>query len=307
LNSLPGAGGTGEHTVSGPAVLANNGSLYILAFGSFNGPPQPGPVNILRINTSTGQEQNRLPLGTPPLLTGDLFNPMPNSFLAVDSSSNVFFGGLEGIRSYTPNLQTLRWSNTQLVARAAVLDAANNVYVTGYVPNGSGGYDFDVKRLNNSNGTQVWDDEFNGQPQSFEELRGGNALALDSRGQLYAAGAQTISGNNLYKIDPATGNITWFLANGADANMGVTVGASDYVYVVGTTAAVGDPSGVALINVYDPQGNLLWNQSYSAANSGDVFNTVALDKNGGVYCIGKNFYSGTLYPTLVKYTERRTR
>jgi len=303
LNSMPNSGGTAEHEASGPMVLGSNGSLYVLAIGDWNpGIQSTAPVNILRINTSTGAEQNRLPLGP---LTADASNPMLNSTIAVDSANNVYYGGPEGIRSYASTLPaTPRWTNNQLVVRAAVLDVANNVYVTGYVPNGSGGFDFDVKRLNNANGTQVWDDDNFGEPQSDERLRGGNALAIDSQGQLYAVGGENINGQDIFKINPANGNFIWYAGQGFGlaTDMAVALDANDNVYVVGTDSD--DNTGNAVINVYDPQGNFLWNQSFSGANMGDVFNSVALDKNGGVYCIGNNNYglSGN-NPTLVKFTE----
>src|ERR1700690_1473975 len=160
-------------------VLGSNGSLYVLARGDYG-----APVTILRINTSTGAEQNRIPPGT---TTADLRNPMLNSAIAVDSANNVYYGSPEGLRSYSADLQTVRWFDTQSAVRAVVCDAANNVYATGYITNTFGGLDFDVRRLNNSNGSLVWiyESEMPSDPINDGAnlmCRGGNAIALDSQG-----------------------------------------------------------------------------------------------------------------------------
>ena len=313
--NLNGGGGTAEHEASGPMVLGNNGSLYELAIGQIV-TPVTTPVTILRINTSTGAEQNRIQMGT---ITTDLSNPMQNSTIALDSANNVYYGSPEGIRSYSADLQTVHWFNTQSAVRAVVCDAANNVYATGYTTNsnGNGDYEFVVERLNNANGTPVWNDELQmgGDPINDGNnlmCRGGDAIALDSKGQIYAAGGQNINADNIVKIDPTTGNIQWYTGQGGgkSADMAIAVDTYDNVYVVGTDSEL-DPSGKAVVYVYDPQaGDILWNQSYSLTNLGDVFNNVALDKNNGVYCIGNDNSpgapgSGTVenIPTLVKYTE----
>src|ERR1700690_947225 len=135
--NLNGGGSTAEREASGPMVLGSNGSLYVLARGDYG-----APVTILRINTSTGAEQNRIPPGT---TTADLRNPMLNSAIAVDSANNVYYGSPEGWRSYSADLQTVRWFDTQSAVRAVVCDAANNVYATGYITNTFGGLDFDVR------------------------------------------------------------------------------------------------------------------------------------------------------------------
>ena len=101
-NSFPlnftGGGHTAEHEASGPMAVGNNGSLYVLALGDYSpviGTVFIGPLNILRINASTGKEQNRIPLGP---LTIDTSNPMLNSAIAVDSANNVYYGSPEGLR-----------------------------------------------------------------------------------------------------------------------------------------------------------------------------------------------------------------
>jgi hypothetical protein len=92
--------------------------------------------------------------------------------------------------------------------------------------------------------------------------------------------------------------------------MAVAVDANDNVHVVGTSA-VDDDLGNALVTAYDPQGNLLWSQSFNGpGNLNDIFTHVALDNKGNLYATSDSTIPGSpgsgttqLIPELVKYTE----
>lgn len=302
-------GSGGEHMAAGPLALGTNGSLYVIGT-SANFSQPTSPVAILKVDASTGAPQKALPVPTPPATPPATSDGSPNlssTTLVLDSANNVFWGGPDGIRSYSADLQTLRWNDTQFAVRAAVLDAANNVYVAGYVANGSA-YDYIVKRLNNTNGAQVWGLQNVGTPQSEPALRGFNGLVLDSRGQLYAVGSSNINALTTYKINAANGAIVWFKGDGS-TDLSVTLDANDNVYVAGTSA-FGQPSGDGIVTVYDPQGNVLWSQTYNGAgNDSDTFTRVAVDNKGGVYAASATYIPGgpgsspTLTPVIVKYSE----
>jgi Ricin-type beta-trefoil lectin domain-like len=295
----------GENMAVGPMALGTNGSLYVVGT-SANFSNATAPVSIVRVDASTGAVQKNLPVTGPG--TTDWGTNMSNSVLVLDSANNVYWGGPEGISSFASDL-SVRWSNNQSAVRAVVLDASNNVYAAGYASNSSGGYDFIVKRLSNTNGAQVWGDQNFGEFETEPASRGFNALAIDSRSQLYAVGAPNINAQTIYKIDATTGNYVWFRGNN-ETDLAVALDANDNVYVAGTTA-FGDPSGDGLLNVYDPQGNVLWSQTYNGpGNLNDAFTHVAVDNKGGVYLPSDTLVPGPpgsglnpLTPEIVKYSE----
>jgi len=322
LNSMPGSGGTAEHEASGPIVLGSNGSLYVLAIGDeIPSLSLTAPVNILRINTSTGAEQNRLPFGTQTL---DFSNPMSDSAIAVDSANNVFYGSPEGMRSYSSDLQTVRWNTATTSTtflpysvRAIILDSANNVYVTGTAPT-SGAYTMITKRLNNANGAVVWTSAnfvaenlglgfYPTGIRANDALFGGNALALDSTGTLYAVGgAQDGSGyvgGVLAQYNASTGAAQWsheltdsdFEGTIAD----VAIDNNNNIHAVGLLGN-GPGAGQSVISVFNTLGNLLWTTSPQfTAGVDNEMTHVALDNNSGVYVIDDVVNSAI----LAKYTE----
>ncbi len=291
-------GSGGEHMAGGPVVVGTNGSVYVIGT-SANFSQPTAPVAILRVNASTGAFQNSL--RSPPPSTVDYGGNMPDSVLVLDSANNVFYGGPEGIRSYSSDLQTLRWASSQVAVRAALVDASNNLYIAGYIDNGPGVDDNPVvRRLNSATGAQAWEARTLGPPPGDRETNGFNALALDSRGQLYAVGAQNINAQTMYKLDAATGAVSWFRGDGG-LDMAVALDANDNAYVSGTTA------GDALVIVYDPQGHVLWSQLYNGpSNMDDTFVHIAVDNRGGVYAASDS-RTGTAQadriPQLVKYSE----
>ncbi len=289
----------GEHMAGGPVVIGTNGSVYVIGT-SANFSQPTAPVAILRVNASTGALQNSL--RPPGPSTSDFGSNMPDSVLVLDSGNNVFYGGPEGIRSYSSDLQTLRWAKSQIAVRAALVDASNNLYIAGYIDNGPGLDDNPVvRRLNSATGAQAWEVRTFGPPTGGDpETNGFNALALDSRGQLYAVGAQNINAQTIYKLDAATGAISWFRGDGG-LDMAVALDGNDNVYVSGTTA------GDALISVYDPQGQMLWSQLYNGpSNMDDTFVHIAVDNRGGVYAASDSRI-GTAQadrvPQLARYSE----
>jgi len=323
-NYILGALGLGnEHGAGGPMVLGNNGSLYI-ACHSANFSQNNAPLFIVRVNTSNGALQKAVQMGK----TLDSSSPsMSDSALARDSANNVFYGDPSGTFSYSSDLGTLRWNNSTTSTnnlpysvRAIICDSANNVYVTGTAPT-SGAYVMITKRLNNANGTTVWASAnyvgenlglgtypVAGSP--FDFLFGGNALALDSAGMLYAVGgAQDGSGyvgGVLAKYNPSTGAVLWSRQttfsdfDGASAD--VAIDNNNNIHVAGMDGD-GSAAGHATINVFDTLGNLLWNASTQfTLNTDNQMAKVALDNNGGVWVVDE-LINKSASPIVAKYAE----
>jgi Ricin-type beta-trefoil lectin domain-like len=325
-NYLIGRGLGNEHGSGGPMAVGNNGSLYIACHAA-NFSQINSPLFILRVNMTNGVLQKSIAMGK----TLDGTAPMLDSVLALDSANNVFYGGPEGTFSYSSDLNTVRWNNfttstTYLPysVRAIICDPANNVYVTGTAPSfmGSGAYLMTTKRLNNANGNVVWSSTATFIPQNLGSFYpsgdpvldaqfGGNALAFDSTGMLYAVGgAQDGSGyegGEVVKYDPSSGTAQWSHEltdsdfGGVSAN--VAIDNNNNIHTVGILGT-GAGAGQSTIAVFSTAGNLLWNTNTQfSANKDNELTQVALDNNSGVWVIDDLVSGAPSSPILAKYTE----
>ena len=123
--------GWGEHMQAGPMALAPDGSLYVLGIAGQSQNAQPAA--LFRIDSATGAEKS--PHRDLPLSSDDGVSSlgMDKSVLATDSAGNVYYGGPEGLWSFSADLKTSRWANTvPIMPRAMVVDSANNaLFITG--------------------------------------------------------------------------------------------------------------------------------------------------------------------------------
>ena len=90
-----------------PMAIGNNGSMYVAirAVSPFRSRlPSSGSFALI---PALARFKKWSP---PPGMTGCSY-AMANSELTLDSNNNVFYGGPEGILSYSADLSTLRWSN----------------------------------------------------------------------------------------------------------------------------------------------------------------------------------------------------
>src|SRR5204862_3572030 len=110
------------------------------------------PTILLRINPSTGAERNRRSL----VASTDFATGMASTALATDSAGNVYYGGPQGLWSFSQDLQTQRWSRS-LIPRAFAVDSASGaLYVTRVGSAGTQVYNMFVARLSTSTGSTAW-------------------------------------------------------------------------------------------------------------------------------------------------------
>lgn len=314
-----------EDAHAGPMVIGSNGSIYVAVRGAPFSQPT-AQFWIVRVNTSNGALQKIVSPGN----STDASYAMPESVMTLDGNNNVYYGGTQGILSYSSDLSTLRWnkfstsnSNSTYYVRAIICDSANNVYETGLSPSGpnSSAYTMITKRLNNSNGSVTWTSS-NFLPVNLGEgfypttdpakdrRYGGNALALDSAGQLYAVGcAQDTSGfigGVLVKYNPSTGAAQWSteipFSDYDGFSAAVAIDTSNNIHVSGLN---GDGPGAELgtIYVYNTSSALLWNTSVALSTAGDnVFTQILLDNKKSVWVMD-NILDADISPIIAKYTE----
>jgi uncharacterized delta-60 repeat protein len=240
--------------------------------------------------------------------------------IAVDSQGNVYVtGSSQGNNSgldyvtikYDTNGNQLWVSqyngpgNEDDAAQALVLDAAGNIFVTGYsVGNGSGNDYATIKY--DTNGSQLWVARYNG-PANLED--DATQIAVTPDGGVCVTGQSKGAGTDFdyatVKYGP-NGNQIWvrrFNGSGsrADQVKDLAVDALGNVLVTGSSTGQGGSLDYVTMK-YDPQGTMLWQASYDAGDV-DQANAIALDVEGNVYVTGssKGINGGADFAT-VKYS-----
>jgi len=254
--------------------------------------------------------------------------------VAVDSAGDVYVAGAAGAAWGTPVRAyygsgtdafvakldgmsgTLLW-NTFLggsgsdYGQAVTSDESSGVYVSGYSTAAWGtpvrayygsGTDAFVAKLRPTDGAVVWNTFLGGSGTDT-----GRAVAVDSAGDVYVAGAGAAwgtpvrpyygSGTDAFvaKLRPTDGAVAWntFLGgSGTDTGYAVAVDSAGSVCVVGAAAAPwGTPvraygSGTdAFVAKIGTDGTLLWN-TFLGGSGSDYGQAVALGQSGEVYVAG---------------------
>lgn len=211
-------------------------------------------------------------------------------------------------------LDTVEWSATydeafnHDIIRDMAVDAAGNVYVTGESKNGSESYNVLTIKYD-ADGTELWTMDYNNDAENGIDK--GNALAVDSSGNVYVAG-ETDRGNKdfiLIKYD-SDGVEQWAefydgTGGSHDIAYDVAIDKDDYIYVTGKS--IGD-NGTYYDYVtlkYDGQGQLFWARPYHSdelSNGYDQPVAMAIDDANDIYVTGFSEGDGTGYDIVtVKY------
>jgi len=240
--------------------------------------------------------------------------------LAVDAAGNVYVTGWSlGSGSY--DSATIKYGpdgSQQWVARydgpdswdganALAVDAAGNVYVTGFSI-GSGTYYDYVTIKYAPDGSQQWVARYNGPGNDDDEAQ---ALALDGSGNVYVAGLSVGSGTGAdyatIKYGPDGGE-EWVAryngpGNSVDYGYGLGVDGAGNVYVTGLSYGSGTGEDYATIKYDGASGDQLWEKRYNGpGNANDEAQALVVDGVGNVYVTGWSVGYGTSWDyAIIKY------
>lgn len=172
-----------------------------------------------------------------------------------------------------------------------VIDAAENVYVTGTSLGITGTFDIATVKYN-TNGAQQWVAVYNGNGNDND---GGNAIAVDGSGNVYITGRSRGNGTyeDLVTIKYNSSGVQQWVAlySGTDSlqdeGMAITLDGSGNVYVAGYSSETGNMQDMVTIK-YDNAGNQQWIKFYNGTGGGnDGGMDIGLDATGNVYITGK--------------------
>jgi uncharacterized delta-60 repeat protein len=162
------------------------------------------------------------------------------------------------------------------VASDVAVDAAGNVYVTGYSTTPTS---LDYVTIKYSpNGQQVWLASYNGPGDKGD---GATNLKLDAASNVYVTGSATTSSGQQQWVAFYDGP-----ANLTDQPVDLALDAAGNVYVTGTSASGSGRDDYATVK-YSPSGQQLWAARYNGPASGnDQAVELALDAAANVYVTG---------------------
>lgn len=247
--------------------------------------------------------------------------------IALDNLGNVYVTGTSEGADNNNDYATIKYSSSGVQLWAAryngpgnsndaaddiVVDASNNIYVTGQSTGISSGYDYATIKYNSS-GTQLWAARYNGPGNNLDDA---NSIALDASGNVYVTGQSTSSGTGVGVNDYATvkynssGIQQWAAryngpGNGADIATSIAVYNSGNIFVTGRSTGLGTNTDYAVIK-YNTSGAQQWVQRYNGAgNSFDEASVVKVDASGNLYITGGSVGNGTSYDfATIKYHDQ---
>jgi Beta-propeller repeat len=269
-NSYDGPG----HDYDVPTAIAadsHNGNVYVTGY-SDGGPVQFG--GTLYDYATIAYSSSGTPLWTNRYVSTPNADDTPYA-IAVDGNGNVYVTGDRCITVAYSSAGLPLWTNTYFstygtAARAIATDAANNVYVCGYLNNSTGQGSFLTLKYSSA-GILQWAQTFN-EPGSSSL---GQAIALDASGTIFVTGNSSFNGSTFYMTlayssagilrwaksyaSPTVGNSN-AKAIAADARGNIFVTGSSF----GDLPAYDDAATVA----YSPSGAPLWTNRYNGPASG---------------------------------------
>ncbi len=223
--------------------------------------------------------------------------------IAVDGQENVFITGYSSNKGSGTDMTTLKydasgkmlWSKTYNgsanendAARAIIVDANGNAYITGYSVNTDTYYDITTIKYS-PNGEQLWVKTYNGKDNDYDE---GNTITLDDKGNVYVAGFTDVSEkrNDLIILKYNTaGEQQWtqtYSGKGNDDEARAIAFSSGNIYVTGHTSNKNGDFDILTL-CYNSSGDRQWVQTYAGdLKSDDEGVAIVADANGACYVTG---------------------
>jgi len=177
-------------------------------------------------------------------------------------------------------------------ARAIVVDAAGNAYVTGMSTGAGGGGDIATVKYDAA-GTQKWVMRYSNGPY-FDEAKD---IAIDNAGNVIVVGASAAkySGKDFVTIKyTPDGGVVWVKryngpAGDADVGTAVAVDSENNVYVTGPSIGEGTEWDICTIK-YSPAGAQMWVKRWDGPKSkADGSTDIAIDNGDRAYVTGYNY------------------
>lgn len=193
-------------------------------------------------------------------------------------------------------------------AKAIVLDAVGNIYVTGESYSSESNYDFATVKYNSA-GDQQWAARYNG-PGNY--IDNAVSIAVDDSGNVivsgYSTGINTDYDFTTIKYSPS-GVQLWVQRYSSSADFGdqvksMAIDAAGNIYITGTSYETGEASNFTTIK-YNSAGTKIWQQNYNGpGNNTDIPFDIDTDNSGNVYITGGSTGSGSFldYATI-KYNS----
>ncbi|WP_375433975.1 SBBP repeat-containing protein [uncultured Hymenobacter sp.] len=240
------------------------------------------------------------------------------SRLALDAADNLYIAGSNISDYFTRKYSTtgqLQWSasyngpdNRDDRATSVAVDAAGNVYVTGY-SNGATANDYATVKYSAS-GQQLWATRYNS--PNFASDDQPTDLAVDAAGNVFVTGT-AYGGTTRFDYATvkysATGEQLWVALydgvqnNGIEQGYSLALDAAGDVYVTGYSSATSSAlsSDFATVKYASANGQQLWQTRYTrVAFDGYQPVTVAVGATGNVYVNGTSASSAY---TTIKYVQ----
>ena len=314
-------GSSGRDSANGIAI-DSSGNLYVagITYGGLDWNTNSGANDLFVVKyNSSGTKQWTEQLGTP---SSDAANAV-----ATDSSGNVYVAGVtygvlgdqnkgnsdlfvvkynsSGTKQWTEQNGTDRWDE----ARGVVTDSSGNVYVVGGTKGAK------LNGVNKRGMTEAFVIKYNSSgKRQWTKLLGtwrkdfANAVAIDSSGNIYVAGAterdledeprKDFAGKDdlfVVKYD-SKGKKQWTKQLGTKRNdraTGVATDSSGNIYVTGYTYWGLDGntyagSSDAFVVKYLDNGTKQWTKQFGTSST-DLADGVATDSSGNVYLVGYTY------------------